>query len=102
MPSIVDMIADAENKAETIKAEALAKAKERVAMALSECEKAEKSASAEVKQMLLIRRENALHSAARLSSEIIASRAKETQNNCAVARRELDKAAKYIIERVVL
>lgn len=102
MPSVVDMIAGAEKEAEQIRFEADARAKEIVSNTREECERAEKNARDEVKKMMVVRGENARNAAARLSAEIMEQRLRESENNCTLSERNLDKAAKYIIERVTV
>ena len=100
MASIVDMIAQAENEAENIKNKAIEDSKKRISEANEECEKAEKAALAEVRQLMLLRRESAEHSGAALASDIIELKEKESSKAALQAEKNIDKAVKFIIERV--
>lgn len=100
MPSIVDMIAEAEAEAEKIKTAAAAKAKQIIDDAKAQAQKDNDKADAEVKRLMLFRRESANHSAERLTLDILQQRKADSANNCELAKKNSDKAVKYIIERV--
>lgn len=100
MPSIVDMIAQAENEAENIRKEAQEKAKALISEASDDCAKNERLAAEEVRRLMLFRKESARHSADVLCADIISKRRAESEQNAQVAEKNTDKAVKYIIERV--
>ena len=100
MPSVVDMIAQAERDAEKIKAEARQKAKSMVeteeSLAEADIEKATENAQKEI----LFRRENARNAGNQAASEIIAAREKESRDHCAHAQQYKEEAVRSIIERL--
>ena len=100
MPSIVDMIAQTEESAERIKNEAQAKAKSLVNRAKDEAEESIREAREDARRELLLRRENARHMGEKLAQEIKESREAESASNANEAKKHLDKAVKFIIERL--
>ena len=100
MPSIVDLIAQTEESAEKLKSEAAQKAKTIVSKANDDAEEAQAQAQSDVRRELMLRKENARHTGEKLAQEIMADRKKESMANCAQARKSIDKAVKFIIERL--
>lgn len=100
MPSIIDMIAQAENEAESIRKQAQGRAKALISETGDECAKNEKLALEEVRRLMIFRRESAHHSAETLCADIMSKRRAEAEKNAQVAEKNTDKAVKYIIERV--
>lgn len=100
MPSIVDLIAQTEEAAEKIKADAQQRAKAILAKANDDADDAVAQAQSEVRKELMLRRENARHTGEKFAHEIEENRRKESMSNCAEARKSIDKAVKYIIERL--
>lgn len=100
MPSIVDMIARTEAEADAIRTEAAQKAKSIIADSTAEAEAEVAAAQERVRKDIVLRRENANHTAEKLRQDILAAKSKETQHKCQLAQGNVDKAAKFIIERL--
>lgn len=100
MPSVVDMIAQAEAQAESINAEAAKTAQEIVSQAVEAAAEAESLATAEVKRLHVLRKESAMHNAEILRKDILDKKSKAAQENARHAEQNIDKAVKYIIERI--
>ena len=102
MPSIVDMIAQTEQEAEKLRSDALTEAKALIDEARAEADADIASAQADVRREILLRRENAANTGERLAQEIIAMRKKESAHNCEESGKHIDRAVKYIIERLTV
>ena len=101
MPSIVDIIARAEEQAANIRKEGTQSAREIVDAARESVRVSNEAAREKGKQTVTLRREAALRAARRVSSDVYNARAHETKNLIDYANTRYDAAVAYIVERVI-
>lgn len=101
LSSIIERIAAAEAEAEQIRQNAEARAREIISNANREAKESVENAKAEAKARLLKRIEQANEAASRLVKDILATNAKESERAVMEARKKLDAAVSFILERAV-
>lgn len=101
MPSIVDIIARAEEEAANIRREGTQSAREIVDAARASVNEAHEAAREKAKQTFALRHEGAMRAARRLSSDVYNARAHETKSVIDFANTRYDAAVAYIVERVI-
>lgn len=101
MPSIVDIIAKAEEKAANIRKQGTQDAREIVDTARESVRVSHEEAREKAKQTISLRHESALRAAHRLSSDVYAARAHDAQSMIDFANTHYDNAVAYIVERVI-
>ena len=101
MPSIVDIIARAEEEAANIRKQGTESAREIVDAARESVRQANDAAREKAKQTFALRHEGSMRAARRLSADVYNVRAHETKSQIDFANTRYDAAVTYIVERVI-
>lgn len=101
MPSIIELVSQAEEEAAALKKEAQAKAKEQIAASEAEAAAALERAHSSGRERVLAAQERAEEEGARIAEKVREVAASKADAQVNAAREKLPEAAKYILERVV-